>query len=189
MDLGCGTGDLAILAAKKSGAGVSITGVDFVAEMLESGRSKAARSGVAGRIDFVLGDAGALPFPDSSFDAVGLAFSFRNLAHRNPGREKHLREIHRVLKPGGKLAIVETSQPGNPVMKWGFHWYMRRLVAPLGGLVSDPAAYRYLAESAVGFMDRREARGLLEEASFSAVTSRPLLGGVAALLVGRKERG
>jgi len=186
LDLGCGTGDLAVEVARRSGSGLAVTGVDFVPAMLESAGIKARNNGVGERIKFVAADAASLPFPDGSFDAVGLAFSFRNLTHRNPSRERHLAEIYRVLRPGGKLVIVETSQPRNPFIRAGFHAYMRLLVGPIGGLISDRAAYRYLAESAAAFMPLAEATTLLEHSAFSVKTAMPLLFGVASLIVGIK---
>jgi len=187
LDLGCGTGDFAVHVARHSGPELAITGVDFIPAMLASAGEKARKAGVSGRIDWVAADAAQLPFPDGHFDAVGLAFSFRNLTHRNPGRDRHMAEIARVTRPGGKLVIIETSQPGNRLVRAGFHLYMRGVVARVGGILSDRGAYQYLAESAIGFMAPGEAGDLLERSGFAVDILRPLAGGIASLIAGTRR--
>lgn len=186
LDLGCGTGDLALEVARQGGPAVAVTGADFSGSMLMAARSKAEQRGLEGRISWVLADAGRLPFPDNHFDAVGLAFSFRNMVYRNPNQERHLREMVRVVRPGGRLFIAESSQPRNPIVRALCHFYIWWAVGGIGGLLSDRAAYRYLALSAIGFPEPETISNLLRAAGFSKVTHRPLLFGAAALHVAEK---
>jgi len=111
LDLGAGTGDLSLLLASLD-ENPSITAADFSRPMLDLLQKRTEDAGLRKRIKTVEADAAELPFADSSFDAVGIAFAFRNLLWKNPNREKHLNEILRVLRPGGRFVAVETSQPG-----------------------------------------------------------------------------
>jgi demethylmenaquinone methyltransferase/2-methoxy-6-polyprenyl-1,4-benzoquinol methylase len=184
LDLCSGTGDLAVLLAHRADPGAAIVAADFCAPMLEVARRKAAAAGVEQRIEFRVADAASLPFPDGSFDAVGIAFGFRNLTWKNPARERHLSEVHRVLASGGRFVVVETSRPRSALLRGGFDAYFAALVAPLGGLISGQAgAYRYLAQSARGFYRPEALANLLRAAGFRDVEHRPLLGGIAALHV------
>ena len=193
LDLCCGTGDLARHLAKvaenppssprKGKLGTKIIGVDFVPGMLELARHK-----VPERVEFLEGDAAALPFPDDHFEAIGIAFAFRNLTWKNPRQPEYLKEIARVLSPQGRLVIVETSQPANPLVRWLFHLYLRGFAAPLGRLLSDHApAYSYLAESAAGFYSPGELASLLREVGLQITQHRALLLGCAAVSVVQKD--
>lgn len=185
LDLCTGTGDLALRLAAGAGSRSLIFGTDFSMPMLYVARVKAARSGAA--IRFVAGDAAELPFRDNTFDVIGTAFAFRNLTYRNPGRDRYLSEILRVLTSGGKFVIVESSQPRLRILKTVVHWYMKAAVSFTGGLISGQrGAYRYLAHSAINFFDPDELANLLRSAGFSRVEYRALLGGVAAIHVGYK---
>lgn len=176
LDLGCGTGDLALeLAGRKVS---SVVGADFSEPMLEGARRKAASRGLS--VEWVRADAAALPFPDSSFDAVMLAFSFRNMVWRNANRDLHLGEMRRVLRPGGCLAIIESSQPANPLLRLGMHAWLRFFVSPLGSLLSDAPAYRYLSESARNFPRPTEISAMLSSAGFRDVRFRTVFFGVSA---------
>jgi demethylmenaquinone methyltransferase/2-methoxy-6-polyprenyl-1,4-benzoquinol methylase len=184
MDLCTGTGDLALLLASDAGQDTHVTAVDFAAPMLEVARRKAESRGVAGRMELRLADAGELPFEDGELDAVGIAFAFRNLTYRNPRRDQYLSEIVRVLGPGGRLVIAETSQPSNGLWRGLFHIYLRAFVAPVGGILSGHRpAYRYLARSAENYFRPDDVSEMLEGAGFGRVAYRPFLGGVAALHV------
>ncbi len=188
LDLCTGTGDLAVSMALRVGPDSVITGVDFSLPMIKKALPKAARSGI--RAAFVLGDAGRLPFRDESFDAVGIAFAFRNLTYRNPHSDRYLAEILRILAPGGKFVIVESSQPKRAAVRAFFHWYMEIAVSFLGGMVSgQKGAYSYLARSAVNFYRPEELSSLLEGAGFCCVAYEPLLLGAAAMHVAYKEGG
>ncbi len=184
LDLCTGTGDLAVLLARRADPGAPIVAVDFSEPMLEVARRKAARAGVEERIEFRAADAADLPFADESFDAAGIAFGFRNLTWKNPARERHLSEVRRVLAHGGRFVVVETSRPRSAMLRCGFDAYFAAVVSPLGALISGQGgAYRYLARSARGFYRGEEVVDLLRAAGFRSVDHRPLLGGVAALHV------
>lgn len=187
LDLCCGTGDLALHLARLAGPQTAITGLDYSAGMLEIARTKSASRHGGQPVNFVEGDAAALPFDDSSFEAAGIAFAFRNLTWRNPLRDKALSEVLRVLTPGGAFVIVETSQPPNRLLRALFHTYLRGVVASLGTLISrHRSAYRYLSESARGFYDADEVADLLSGAGFMDVSYTRLLGGVAAIHVAHR---
>ncbi len=181
LDLCTGTGDLAIHLAKKAPDSTSIYALDYSQPMLDVALRKARR--IRGSSpEFFHGDAADMPFPDASFDGVGIAFAFRNLMYKNPDTSMFLAEIIRVLKPGGRFVAVETSQPANGLLRGLYHVYMRYVTVPLGGLLSGHrGAYRYLAHSAIQFYHPYELRNLLLRAGFSRVTQKPLLGGIAAL--------
>lgn len=187
LDLCCGTGDLALRLVRQASHTTAVVGADFSAPMLEVARARAGSAGLDGRLPFVLADAGDLPFPDGHFDEIGIAFAFRNLTWRNPRRERHLAEVRRVLRPGGRFVIIESSQPAAATARKVVHWYVRGVVAHLGGFLSSQrGAYRYLAESACNFPPPDEVAAMLDEAGFTRVNWQPLLGGVAALHVARK---
>jgi len=184
LDLCTGTGDLAVMLAAAAKPGVSIVAADFAEPMLEAARRKAAERVVAERIEFRIADAAALPFADGEFDTVGIAFGFRNLTWKNPNRDRHLAEVHRVLARGGRFVVVETSRPPSTLLRVGSDAWYAAVVGPLGGLVSgESGAYRYLSRSARGFYRAEEVDDLLLGAGFSTVEHRLLLGGVAALHV------
>ncbi|MFC2011319.1 ubiquinone/menaquinone biosynthesis methyltransferase [Chloroflexota bacterium] len=185
LDLGCGTSNLTINLALLAEDGMEIiTGLDYSHPMLELARNKATRAGVEKRVKFVHGQASLLPFPDSHFDCVGISFAFRNLTYKNPLRLPHLSEVKRVLKPGGRYVIVESSQPGNRVIRTLFHFYLHTFVAPVGILLSgNRGAYHYLAESASRFYSPGEVKEMLLAAGFSDASYRPLFFGAAGIHV------
>ncbi|HQH96177.1 MAG TPA: ubiquinone/menaquinone biosynthesis methyltransferase [Spirochaetota bacterium] len=185
LDLCTGTGDLAVRIALSAGTKASVFGVDFSIPMLEFARAKAAKARAA--VAFSAGDAGELPFRDGIFNVIGIAFGFRNLTYRNPGRDRYLAEILRVLAPGGRFVIVESSQPRSKLFRALVHLYTRVGVSFIGGIVSGQGgAYQYLAHSAVNFHGPEELADLLRSAGFSRVEYRPLLGGVAAIHIAFK---
>jgi demethylmenaquinone methyltransferase/2-methoxy-6-polyprenyl-1,4-benzoquinol methylase len=179
LDLACGTGDLAITTAALAGNDSVVVGVDFSWPMLAMALSK---PGVADTGGFICGEAAALPFPDGSFDCVGTSFAFRNLTYRNPGTAAYLAEVRRVLCPGGRFVIVETSQPRNRLLRSLFHAYLRWLVRPIGSQLSgNSAAYHYLTESASRFYSPEELADLLANAGFRRTRSQPLIFGIVAI--------
>jgi demethylmenaquinone methyltransferase/2-methoxy-6-polyprenyl-1,4-benzoquinol methylase len=181
LDVACGTGDLSLTLCE---AGWSqIVGVDFCRPMLDIAASKAARSG--SRVPFVEGDALALPFGDCSFEAATIAFGLRNLASLEAG----FGELRRVLKPGGRLAVLEFSKPKTPLLRSFFKIYFTRLLPLLGGLISGSrSAYQYLPDSVSRFPDQRELARLMKEAGFSEISFQNLTGGIAALHLGMRPR-
>jgi demethylmenaquinone methyltransferase/2-methoxy-6-polyprenyl-1,4-benzoquinol methylase len=184
LDLCTGTGDMAIKLAVAATSDVEIVGVDFVEPMLEAARSKAVQAEVGDRVSFQIADAADLPFQEGHFDAVTIAFGFRNLTYKNPNRDQHLKEILRVIAPGGKLVIVESSQPRLTAVRAGFGVFLAGFVAPVGGLLSGHgSAYRYLSSSIRNFYTAGQVSSLLEAAGFSSPSYTRLFAGVAALHV------
>jgi demethylmenaquinone methyltransferase/2-methoxy-6-polyprenyl-1,4-benzoquinol methylase len=187
LDLGCGTGDLTINLARLAEKDVKIIGLDYSPPMLARARQKALRVGIGDRLDFIHGEATRLPFPDAHFDAVGISFAFRNLTYKNPLGEPHLTEVIRVLKPGGRYVIVESSQPDNRIIRSLFHFYLCFFIKPAGVLLTgNRAAYRYLSESTARFYPPREVRQMLLTAGFRYVNYRPLLFGAVGIHVAVK---
>jgi demethylmenaquinone methyltransferase / 2-methoxy-6-polyprenyl-1,4-benzoquinol methylase len=167
LDLCCGTGDLAFALARKGGQdGPSIVGADFVEPMLTRAKEKA--SAVLRRIAFSAADALQLPFPDASFDLVTSAFGFRNLANYETG----MREIARVLKPGGEVGILEFSEPGAGPLAGLFRFYFRHILPRIGAAVSgNGEAYSYLPASVGKFPSAAELAALIEGCGFTEVKS------------------
>lgn len=187
LDLGCGTGDLTINLARLAEKDVQIIGIDYSSPMLEIARQKAVRAGVVHKVEFIHGEAARLPFPDAYFDTVGISFAFRNLTYKNPLCRPHLAEVRRVLRPGGRYVIVESSQPENRLIRALFQLYLRVLVKPVGILLSgNLGAYRYLADSVARFYSPREVREMLLAAGFQDVSYHPLLFGAAGIHVAVK---
>jgi len=187
LDLGCGTGDLTISIARLAEKNAEIVGLDYSQPMLEKAQKKAAKSGVGNMVRFIQGDATSLPFPDAHLDCVGISFAFRNLTHKNPLAQAHLAEVKRVLKPGGRYVIVESSQPENRLIRMLFHLYLRIFVAPVGTILSgNSGAYRYLAESAGRFYSPSQVRDMLLEAGFRDICYRALFFGAAGIHVAVK---
>lgn len=184
LDLCCGTGDLTLRLGKLSGGNVKIVGLDFCKPMLDLARAKAVAKGLEPKVTFIHGDAAFLPFPDGHFPVVGISFAFRNISYRNPVRERYLTEIRRVITPGGKFVIVETSQPVRGILRKAFHFYLKAVVPGTGGFFSGHrGAYQYLAESASRFYTADEVSHMLLESGFLCVDYRRLWGGVAAIHV------
>jgi demethylmenaquinone methyltransferase/2-methoxy-6-polyprenyl-1,4-benzoquinol methylase len=176
LDLAAGTGDLAFESASRPS--VRVTGVDLSIPMLRVGLRK--REGR--RVAFACGDAEGLPFGDAAFDAVTIGFGIRNVARLEVG----LREMRRVLKPGGRAVILEFSHPRLPVLRNLYRLYFRRVLPRIGAWVSgDPAAYTYLYESVMRFPEGPGFRAEMEKAGFRAVTERRLSFGIATIYQGR----
>jgi demethylmenaquinone methyltransferase/2-methoxy-6-polyprenyl-1,4-benzoquinol methylase len=187
LDLCCGTGDLAINFARLAENKVTLTGIDYSRPMLAIAAGKAASQMEGRDVSFIYGDVTGLPFPDEYFDAAGISFAFRNLTYRNPSARKHLEEVVRVLKPGGRYVIVESSQPESRLIRKLFHLYLRTFVFWAGYLLSgNRGAYRYLAESASRFYEPEEVKAMLLEAGFSRVSYRRLLFGASGVHVAVK---
>lgn len=187
LDLGCGTGDLAITIALLAGNGVEVTGLDYSQPMLELAEMKAVREGVTNIVGFVHGEATDIPFSAEYFDCVGISFAFRNLTYKNPLKMPHLAEVLRVLRQNGRYVIVESSQPEDRIIKAFFRLYLRSFVAPLGSLLSNnKGAYRYLAESSSRFYFPAEIKDMLLTAGFRNVSYHPLFFGAAGIHVAAK---
>jgi demethylmenaquinone methyltransferase/2-methoxy-6-polyprenyl-1,4-benzoquinol methylase len=186
MDLCTGTGDLAIRIAGMRKGKMEVTGYDYSQPMLEIAKVKALKAGQAD-ISFIHGDAARMPFPDGHFDVIGISFAFRNLTYKNFDTPSFLREINRVLKPGGRFVIVESSQPKNSLVKGLFGFYTRRIVYPLGSWISgNKPAYKYLSSSVINYYTPEEVCDLLKPYGFSSVSFERLSGGIAAVHVAIK---
>lgn len=177
FDLCCGTGDLARLMAEAVGPTGWVVGADFAEPMIRQARGLAARDGTRSR-HFLVGDAMSLPFRGASFDAVAVAFGLRNVA--DPGGA--LWEIRRVLRPGGRLAILEFGRVPNPLLRWLYTLYSFTLLALLGRIVSGhPDAYWYLPVSIRHWLDQRAMLDLLHASGYYNASYRNLAQGVVAV--------
>ncbi len=179
LDAACGTGDLAI-ADLKAGAG-KVTGLDFSQAMLARARRKTAGRSPAA-LDWVQGDMLALPFADATFDAATVGFGVRNVADLELG----LRELRRVLRPGGRLAILEITQPRGPLRPFFSLWF-DRVVPALGKVLPGGSAYSYLPASVKRFPDAETLTRMLRECGFGDVRFRLLAGSIVALHTGTSE--
>ncbi len=180
LDVATGTADLAIAAAKAIPS-AHITGVDISEGMLEMGRKKLR--GLSGRVVLQSGDSEALPFPDAHFDAVMAAYGVRNFENLEAG----LREMARVTKPGGRVAVLEFSRPKAFPVKQLYGFYFRAVLPLLGRLISKHSrAYTYLPESVQAFPEGFDFVRMLERCGFSAATARPLSFGISTLYVAEK---
>jgi demethylmenaquinone methyltransferase/2-methoxy-6-polyprenyl-1,4-benzoquinol methylase len=176
MDACCGTGDLLLELA----GGARAVGSDFCHPMLVAARRKIERSGLDAAV--VEADAMALPLADATLDLITTAFGFRNLANY----EKGLREMRRVLKPGGLAAILEFSQPPSAAFAALYRFYSRRILPAIGGVVSgDAHAYKYLPESVRKFPDAEQLAEMMRAAGFGEVRFKRMTGGIVALHIGR----
>lgn len=184
LDLCTGTGDLALTYDRTANGAVPIVGADFCGEMLTRARAKAQHAGVAERVTFVEADAQLLPFADGTFQLVTNAFGLRNITDTNRG----LAEMFRVLRPGGKVAVLEFSKPRHWLFGRLYRWYFRYLLPLVGQLLSrsEESAYRYLPESALRFPDNEALADLMRASGFTEVTFQPFTFGIATLYVGVK---
>lgn len=182
LDLCCGTGDLALSLAREGKA--RVFGADFAHPMLLRAKEKSAalaRSAAEGTrktLPFLEADALCLPFADFSFDLVTTAFGFRNLANYDAG----LHEIHRVLKPGGTIAVLEFTEPPDDFVGNVFRWYYRNVLPRIGGLISgDSGAYTYLPNSVARFFRPPELAALMSAVGYDSVTHKVWTFGTVAL--------
>jgi demethylmenaquinone methyltransferase/2-methoxy-6-polyprenyl-1,4-benzoquinol methylase len=180
LDVAGGTGDLARAFAKRVGPTGAVVLSDINAAMLRVGRDRLLDEGLA--VPAVLADGEALPFGEGSFDVVTVAFGLRNMTHK----ERALAEMRRVLRPGGRLLVLEFSRVAKPLEK-AYDWYSFKVLPWLGRRVArDEASYRYLAESIRMHPDQEALRRLMEQSGLENVQYHNLTAGVAALHVGFK---
>jgi demethylmenaquinone methyltransferase/2-methoxy-6-polyprenyl-1,4-benzoquinol methylase len=180
LDIAGGTGDLALAFSKKVGKSGQVVHTDINAAMLSTGRDRLIDKGVV--LPTVVCDAEKLPFPDNYFDLVSVAFGLRNMTHKDVA----LKEMNRVLKPGGKLLVLEFSKVAKPLEKV-YDWYSFKVLPRLGKLVAgDDASYRYLAESIRMHPGQQELKSMMHIGGFGHVDYHNLTGGIAALHVGIK---
>ena len=183
LDLACGTGDFSVAIARKMPVGAHVTGVDLSEGMLAVMKEKVAAEGLQEKISIRQGDGEELPFADGSFDRVTIAFGIRNFENR----EKGLREMLRVLRPGGRVVILELSVPQNAFFRWCYNLYFLHILPLIGGKVSgDKAAYRYLPASVLHFPGTREFMETLRECGFSEVEHKAMTFGICRLYSGTR---
>ena len=182
LDVATGTGDVALEIAAQTPPSVKIVGVDFAKEMVELGKVKIRRSPFAGRITMEVAPCEAIPYPDESFDSVTIAFGIRNVVDRIQG----LREMHRVLKTGGRAVILEFSTPRSRLFKTLYCFYFLRVLPVIGGLFSKQSAYKYLPDSVLEFPPQEEFKALMATAGFRNLAYYDLTGGIASVYVGEK---
>jgi len=181
LDVATGTGDFAFAAMKLQPK--KIIGIDISEGMLEIGRKKIRKRGMEDRMEFLYGDSEDLPFEDDHFDAVTVSFGVRNFQNLIEG----LREIQRVLKPGGKAIILEFSKPKNFPLKQIYFVYFRYIMPFLGKLISkDRSAYTYLPDSVLAFPEGKDFENIMKEAGFTKATQKKLTGGIASIYTGWK---
>ena len=183
LDVATGTGDVALEIAKSTPDSVRITGADFCREMVELGEAKVAASPYAARIDFRVAPCEDLPFPDNTFDSITIAFGIRNVVDRKLG----LAEMWRVLRPGGRLIILEFSTPRSHLFRRLYYFYFRRLLPVIGGLFSRYNAYKYLPDSVLEFPSHEEFSRMIAKAGFRNIHIHELTFGIASIYAGEKE--
>lgn len=182
LDVATGTADMAIEAALMHPE-ISVTGIDFVPEMLVPGKQKIAERNLAEHINLLQADATALPFPDGHFDAAVIAFGIRNI----PDRIAALREMRRVLVPGGKAYILELNAPQNRLLHKVFSPYLMRVLPRVARVFSrNPAAYLYLVDSIIHFPPPSDFLAMMAEAGLSELKHYSLTLGITSLYVGDK---
>jgi demethylmenaquinone methyltransferase/2-methoxy-6-polyprenyl-1,4-benzoquinol methylase len=178
LDVAGGTGDIAFRIVAAGGAGTHVTIADISPEMVGEGQKRATRDGHAGRIDFTVGNAEKLAFPDQHFDAYTIAFGIRNVTHI----DQALREAYRVLKPGGRFLCLEFSHVDNALLQKAYDAFSFTVIPAVGKVVTgDGQPYRYLVESIRTFPPQDVFAGMIEEAGFARVSHRNLSGGIVAI--------
>jgi len=183
LDIAGGTGDLAARFADIVGPEGRVVLADINDSMLKVGRDKLLDNGRLGNLEFVQADAQSLPFPDDSFDCVTIAFGLRNVTDKDAA----LRSMLRVLKPGGRLLVLEFSKPANPLLSKAYDTYSFKVLPLMGRLVADDAdSYQYLAESIRMHPDQETLKDMMEDAGFSRCEYHNMTGGVVALHKGIK---
>lgn len=183
LDLAGGTGDLTALMARRVGQKGRVVISDINGSMLGVGRERLIDEGIVGNVEYVQANAELLPFPDNYFDCVTIGFGLRNVTDK----DKALRAMQRVLKPGGKLLILEFSKPTIPMLSKVYDLYSFKLLPMMGKLITDDAdSYRYLAESIRMHPDQETLLGMMQDAGLERCDYYNLTGGVVALHKGYK---
>lgn len=183
LDLAGGTGDLAMKMAGMVGPSGQVVLSDINGSMLRRGRERLTDNGIAGNVEYVQANAECLPFPDNTFDCITIAFGLRNVTDK----DKALRSMYRILKPGGRLLVLEFSKPVAPGLAPVYDIYSFKLLPLMGKLIAkDADSYQYLAESIRMHPDQETLKGMMEEAGFSKTKYHNLTGGIVALHKGFK---
>jgi demethylmenaquinone methyltransferase/2-methoxy-6-polyprenyl-1,4-benzoquinol methylase len=183
LDLAGGTGDLTKKFSKIVGPTGKVVLADINSSMLEVGRERLTNQGYVGNIEYVQANAQYLPFADNTFDIITIAFGLRNVTDK----DEALRSMFRVLKPGGRLLVLEFSQTKNPLLKKAYDLYSFTALPFMGKLVTnDSESYKYLAESIRMHPDQETLKGMMEESGFNRVSYHNMTGGMVALHRGIK---
>lgn len=183
LDIAGGTGDLSYAFARKVGPEGQVVLADINESMLKVGRDRLADRGIAGNLETVQANAESLPFDDNRFDVVTIAFGLRNVTYK----EKALAEMQRVLKPGGRLLVLEFSKPRNDLLSRAYDFYSFQALPRMGSMVTgDADSYRYLAESIRMHPDQETLKAMMADAGFDRVQYHNLTGGIVALHRGIK---
>jgi demethylmenaquinone methyltransferase/2-methoxy-6-polyprenyl-1,4-benzoquinol methylase len=182
LDVATGTADLAIAAARAY-AGSRVVGVDPSAVMLAKGREKVARARLEGRVALAEGDARALAFPDDTFDAAAIAFGIRNV----PDRPRALAEMRRVVRPGGRVVVLELGEPTGGITGFFARLHVHRVIPGVGHLFARGRAYRYLAKSIEAFPSPPAFAASMVEAGIEVREVRPFAFGACVLFVGESR--
>ena len=183
LDLAAGSGDLSLKFAQKVGQEGHVVVTDINEAMLEEGRKRLTDKGIAGNVNYCLVNAEQLPFEENSFDCISISFGLRNVTHK----ERALESMQRCLKPGGRVIILEFSQPTNETFRKVYDAYSFNVIPKLGELISnDRDSYQYLVESIRKHPPQEELKKMMLDAGFDRVRYHNLTGGVVALHVGYK---
>ncbi len=185
LDIATGTCDVALEVAAQTDSSVKIVGEDFTQGMLVRGQAKLNSSPYGQRIALVNAPCEEIPHPDNTFDGITIAFGIRNVVDRQAG----LNEMFRVLKPGGRVVILEFSNPRSQLFRKIYYFYFQKILPAIGGFLSKRSAYQYLPDSVLEFPDRETFRGMLASAGFSRLQHADLTFGIATVYVGDKPRG
>jgi demethylmenaquinone methyltransferase/2-methoxy-6-polyprenyl-1,4-benzoquinol methylase len=183
LDLCCGTGEISLKYLKNCPFPCTAYLLDFCPEMLFFAQERAKNLNSHHKISYLQADAQEIPLPKESIDCMTMAYGIRNI----PDPNKCFREIHRVLKKEGKIGILELTQPVNPLLKAGHSLYLNTVIPLMGKLVtSNKDAYQYLCKSIKSFTQPQEMEKMLIAAGFKSVSIKPLMGGIATILVAKK---
>jgi len=184
LDIATGTGDVAIEMIGQENHERKVFGFDFSGPMLRRAREKLSKKGVHRKVALGLGDALSLPFRKNTFNGVMIAFGLRNIMEK----EQALSEMVRVVKPGGKVVVLEFTFPQKGLMRRLYPIYFKKILPWIGGWISgDRGAYAYLPESVIHFRHAQEYEELMRKSGLENVLSRPLTGGVASIISGIKK--
>ncbi len=183
LDVCCGSGDVARMLARRVGKAGQVIGLDFAANQLAIARQQTQASLNAALIEWVEGDALQLPFSAEHFDVVTMGYGLRNVSDI----PRSLREMHRVLKPNGRLAILDMHRPDNPWLQHFQQWYLRNIVVPIAKEFGLKQEYAYISSSLAQFPVGREQVQLARQAGFSTSTHYAIAGGMMGILVARKS--
>lgn len=183
LDLCCGTGEISLIYLKKSPSPCKAYLLDFCPEMLACAQERLKKVNPHHQISYLEADAQEIPLSTASMDCITMAYGIRNI----PQPQKCFNEIYRVLKAGGKMGILELTQPQNPFLKLGHKLYLNSLIPLIGKLItSNRDAYQYLCHSIQSFTQPKELEKMLATAGFKNTHIKPLMGGIATILVAEK---